>query len=335
MRFALSREQRDFSSSIAAMLADSDTPAAIRAWAGGKHEPGLALWRQLAELGVTALAVPERYDGIGAGTVDLVVALEQIGYHAVPGPIAESLAAVPALLAELGETDLAASRLPALASGTSIATLKTPPAVPHALDADIAELRLCLDGDAVLEFPRPDGAPLTSIDPARRLFDVPGGNTTRLATAAAATERALLLGTLACAAQLVGAGQWLLDSSVDYAKNRVQYGKPIGQYQAVKHMLADVATELELARPLLHGAAVAVDSGTDTVRRDVSAAKVSAADAAYRAARTALQVHGAIGYTAEHATGLWLTRVRALHGAWGTQAWHRARVLGELAGTGR
>jgi hypothetical protein len=107
---------------------------------------------------------------------------------------------------------------------------------------------------------------------------------------------------------------------VAYAKQRSQFGRPIGAFQAVKHQLADVHVGLELARPLVHGAALSAIP--------VSAAKIAAADAAYRAARCALQVHGAIGYTAEYDLSLWLTKVRALQSTWGTSAVHRARLLG-------
>src|SRR5699024_2797035 len=118
-------------------------------------------------------------------------------------------------------------------------------------------------------------------------------------------------------------------------KQREQYGKPIGQNQAVKHLLADVAARLEMSRPLLYGAAVALGDGEATASRDVSAAKVAAGRAAYLAARTALQVHGAIAYTAEHDLGLWLTKVRALLGVWGDATFHRARVLDAVAGGSR
>jgi alkylation response protein AidB-like acyl-CoA dehydrogenase len=138
-------------------------------------------------------------------------------------------------------------------------------------------------------------------------------------------DTALDAGALAAAAQLVGLGGALLDRSVAYAKQRSQFGAPIGSFQAVKHQLADVAVALELARPLLFGAALA--GGAPSAARDVSAAKVAAADAAYRAARAALQVHGAIGYTAEYDLALWLTKVRALVSAWGTQRFHHDRVL--------
>jgi alkylation response protein AidB-like acyl-CoA dehydrogenase len=207
---------------------------------------------------------------------------------------------------------LTGHRLTSLAEGDLVATVVAPPEVPLALDADIAGIVLDLTGAELTGA----GAELVrSIDPPRRLFRVPAAP----AAGGAAFDR----GVLAVAAQLLGAGQWLLDTSVAYAKQRTQYGRAIGEYQAIKHLLADVATRLELARPLLHGAAVA----GDTFARDVSAAKVMAGDAAYLAARTALQVHGAIGYTAEHDLGLRLTKVRALAGAWGTGSFHRARVL--------
>jgi hypothetical protein len=150
--------------------------------------------------------------------------------------------------------------------------------------------------------------------------------------AGAAVARAFELGTLACSAQLLGAGRALLEASVRHASTRAQFGRPVGSFQAVKHQLADVAIGLEFAGPLLDAAAAALAEGSATAARDVSAAKVACADAAARAARAALQVHGAIGYTAEHDLSLWLTKVRALVPAWGSQAEHRDRVMAELAG---
>ena len=120
----------------------------------------------------------------------------------------------------------------------------------------------------------------------------------------------------------------LLERATEYAMQRKQFGRPIGSFQAVKHQLADALVALELARPLLYGAALAI--GTATAARDVSAAKVACTEAAYRASRTSLQVHGAIGYTAEYDLSLWLTKVRALVSAWGTQRVHRDRVLAAM-----
>jgi alkylation response protein AidB-like acyl-CoA dehydrogenase len=107
---------------------------------------------------------------------------------------------------------------------------------------------------------------------------------------------------------------------------RKQFGQQIGSFQAVKHQLADVHVALELAEPLVFGAAVTMSP------RDVSAAKIAAGSAAYQAMRTALQVHGAIGYTAEFELSRWLLKVRALVTAWGTEAYHRERLMVALCG---
>ncbi|WP_027935287.1 acyl-CoA dehydrogenase family protein [Amycolatopsis thermoflava] len=305
MRFALSPEQRDFATSLHDYLTGADTPGATRSWAQGRHEPGRKLLRGLAELGVPALLIDEAHGGLGADPVDLVVAFEALGYHAVPGPLVETAAVAPAVPA-------AQAWWPALASGEALATVVAPPHVPLALDADIAQVVVDLGAGTLGETTGTEV--VGSLDPTRRLFRVPSATPLT-------GGRAFDLGVLAVAAQLLGAGQWLLDASVAYAKQRSQYGRLIGEYQAIKHLLADVATHLELTRPLVHGAAVTASP------QDISAAKVKAGDAAYLAARTALQVHGAIGYTAEHDLGLRLTKVRALTGAWGDGRFHRERVL--------
>jgi alkylation response protein AidB-like acyl-CoA dehydrogenase len=128
---------------------------------------------------------------------------------------------------------------------------------------------------------------------------------------AAAAAHALVTARLTTAAQALGVGLALLDKTVSYVKQRTQFGVPVGSFQAVKHQLADAKIALEFARPLLLGAALTM---TET---DVAAAKVTACEAAYRTARTALQLHGAIGYTAEYDLSLWLTKARALRAAWG------------------
>jgi len=317
VKFSLDAQQRDFAASIDATLGGADVPAAIRAWKKGDTAPGRAVWARLGELGVTALAVPEESDGIGAHPVDLVVAVERLGRWCVPGPVAESLAVAPVLLA--GD-DRAAS----LASGELIATVAMPPAVPRAVDADFAGLVL-LAGDGTVSDAKPVGAH-ESVDPCRRLFDVSGSGGSRPAD----VSRAYDFGALATAAQLVGAGQAMLDLSVDYAKQRSQFGRVIGSYQAIKHKLADVHIALELARPLVYGAALSLADHSPDAARDVSAAKAAASDAALLSARASLQTHGAIGYTAEHDLSQWLLRVQALRSAWGDPTSHRRRVLEAL-----
>ena len=304
MKFSLDDQQRDFAASIDAALGGADVPAAVRAWAAGDTAPGRAVWDRLADLGVTALAVPEESGGIGAHPVDLVVALERMGRWCVPGPVVESLAVAPILLSD----DIRAA---ALANGEVIATVAMPPAVPRAVDADSVEVVLLADGTGVTDATH--GSPTGDARPA----DV---------------ARAFEFGALATTAQLLGAGQAMLDMSVEYTKQRSQFGRPIGSYQAIKHKLADVHIALELARPLVFGAALSLADDSPDTARDVSAAKAAASDAALLSARTALQVHGAIGYTAENDLSHWLLRVQALHSAWGDPASHRRRVLERLCG---
>ncbi|MDT4974395.1 MAG: hypothetical protein QOG98_153, partial [Pseudonocardiales bacterium] len=279
------------------------------------------VWRRLADAGVTALGTREEYGGLDAHPVDLVLAFEELGRSAMPGPFVESVAVLPTLLAGTS----AADQLTGMAAGDVIATVAMPPRVPFALDAAAADLVLAVDGATMR------AATITgereSIDATRRLAKVTAGD---VIADSVDVARAFEFGALATAAQILGAGTALLDLATSYAKQRVQFGRPIGEFQAVKHQLADAMVGLEFARPLLYGAALAVATDATTSVRDVSAAKVACADAAYQASRTALQVHGAIGYTGEYDLVLWLTKVRALVSAWGTQSEHRNRVLEAL-----
>ncbi|KJK46741.1 hypothetical protein UK23_22685 [Lentzea aerocolonigenes] len=266
MMFTLSEEQTDFSSVLHGFLA------------AGK--------RDLAELGVDEVTDP----------VDLVVVFEELGHHAITGPMIESLAVLPAL-------------------GVGPGSVAFPPHVPHAVKAD----RYFLVEGGTLHEAAPT-AELSSVDPARTLVELTAG-------AVIATDvpaRAFDLGVLTCSAQLLGLGRAMLEMTTAHVLARTQFGRPIGQFQAVKHHLANVLIGLELARPLVFGAAVTMTP------RDVSAAKVATSDAAWQAARTALQVHGAIGYTAEHELSRFLLRTRALRTAWGSPSMHRARVLEAL-----
>jgi len=317
VKFELDEQQRDFAASIDAALGAADLPVAVRAWAAGDFAPGRKVWAQLAELGVTALAVSERFDGLEAHLVDLVVALERLGRWCVPGPVAESIAVAPVLLAD-------DERCATLASGELIATVASPPVMPRAVDAEAAGLVL-LGRDGRVADASAGGAH-KSVDPSRRLYDVAAVGDGQPAD----VQRASDVGALATAAQLIGTAEALLAATVDYAKQRTQFSRVIGSYQAIKHKLADVHIAVELSRPLVYGAALSLADNSADIARDVSAAKVAAAEAALLAARSALQTHGAIGFTAEHDLSLWLLRVQALRSAWGDPAAHRRRVLEAL-----
>ncbi|MFE3546806.1 acyl-CoA dehydrogenase family protein [Nocardia sp. NPDC059177] len=327
MRFALSTEQLDFAAELRKILDAGQVPAAVRAWAAGDPAKGQALLGQLAEMGVFGLIVDEKYDGADATPVDLVVALIELGRAALPGPVIESAAVLPALLQRLPDGDIAQRYLPALAAGAQLGTITfDDPQRGIALDADTADLVLVAAGDRVTATsPAATEAAIASVDPARKLARVTAD--TLIAEGPeveAAIAYAFDVGVLACAAQLLGAGRAILDQTVAYAKQRKQFGRVIGEFQAVKQQLADVLIGLELAEPLVYRAALTLDSADRS--RDVSAALVACADAAHRAARAGLQVHGAIGYTAECDLSLWLTKVTALRTAWGTADFHRARI---------
>jgi hypothetical protein len=304
MRFELTGEQQAFGAALDALIANSDPIGVARAWADGDHAPGLKLWERLTEQGVTMLATE-------AGPVEVCVAFEVLGRYAVPGPWVESAAYLPIALGR--EVD-------------GMATVTVP---PHAegLDADVAdEAYIVLDGEL---YTATHSAQVQSVDRTRRLFESAPADPVDSVDLAGASE----LATLATSAQLLGLGERVLADSVTYVQQRQQFGRQIGSYQAIKHMLADVRIALDFARPLVFGAAVAAGAeGASDVPRAVSAAKVQAADAAYLASRVGLQVHGAIGYTQEFDLSLFLTKIRALVTAWGTPAFHRARILDSLVG---
>ncbi|MDP2773338.1 MAG: acyl-CoA dehydrogenase family protein [Nocardioides sp.] len=289
MKFVLSDDQRDFASSLESLLAASDTVAVARAWASGDSAPGLKLWGRLAEQGLTMLATE-------ATPLEVTIAFEALGKYAVPGPWVESAAYLPVALGHEVE---------------GIATLALPPHVPYALDADVADQVYVGTTPATAV-----GDLVGSVDRTRRLFAVTGDGETDPA--------AFDLAVLATSAQLLGCGERILADSVTYVKQRKQFGREIGSYQAIKHALADVRIALDFARPLVQGAALGAVPA--------SAAKVACGDAAYLASRTGLQVHGAIGYTEEFDLSIWLTKVRALVTAWGTPAHHRAGLLATLVG---
>lgn len=312
MRFLPTEEQLAFAEAVDDIVEAHGGPAIARAWSAGDTAPGLKLWNQFAETGLLALRLSEEEGGLAATPVDLITVFERLGYHGVPGPLLESIVLLPALVGADARAEIA---------GGGVATASVAGHAPFAADADTATALFHITGGEL--FSAVVSERLGSIDPARGLARLtPEGPGTALD--AATLAGALDATALAAAAALVGAGERLLAESVEYAKVREQFGRKIGEYQALKHQLADVRVALSFARPLVQGAALSL--GGENGPRDVSAAKVSAAEAATLAARVGLQVHAGIGYTEEHDLGIWLRRVPALAAAWGTVDAHRARV---------
>ncbi|MCD0448494.1 acyl-CoA/acyl-ACP dehydrogenase [Actinocorallia sp. API 0066] len=309
MRFAFTRDQRMLAQTVAETLAKACPPALVRA---ARTDPSVRrgdAWTALADLGLLGAAVPEHRGGLGLTPLDTVLAWVEIGRACVPGPLVETAVAAPLLLPE------GSPWLERIAVGEAAASVRCAEN-PYLLDADIADV-LLLPEEATAS---PVEAP--SSDGTRRLFTVAG----ETAPGGAAADHA----AVAVAAQLLGLGEHLLESAVAYAGQRRQFGKAIGSFQAIKHLLADTAVKLTFATPVVHRAAYSLTYPGGHTARDVSAAKVAAAEAAHHAARTALQVHGAIGYTDELDLHLWLSRVFALVPAWGDPGLHRARLRAVL-----
>jgi alkylation response protein AidB-like acyl-CoA dehydrogenase len=248
--------------------------------------------------------------------LDLVLVTEETGYAALPEPFVEHvLVAVPAL------PDPSAA-----ATGEHMATAALGGAafVPYAASAD---LLLTEEDDALIVVPRDrlSVRPEASVDGSRRLgwveweFAHPVGDAP---ARAAAFDR----GALGTAAQLIGLTRRMLDLTVEYVKEREQFGVPIGSFQAVKHHLADARIALDFARPLVYRAAWSLTEGDGDAPLDVSMAKALASDAATLAAKQTLQCHGAMGYSFEYDLHLYMKRAWTLAASWGDPAWHRARV---------
>jgi alkylation response protein AidB-like acyl-CoA dehydrogenase len=312
MRFGFTADQRELAGAVREILA-SELTAAARASgseAAGRRGP---VWKALSEAGVFGLLVPEDRGGLGLTELDSVLVLEELGQTAVAGPVAETaFVCAPLLVDRPGIADGAVAAVAAEAGG-------------YLPDADVADVLILVEGERAWMM---DGTgELTrqpTVDPSRPLFSLPAaaGPVLDGAAVAALRDRAVL----ASAAQLVGASQHLLDAAVAYAKTRKQFGREIGSFQALKHQLADLMLAVEFARPLVYRAAYSLAEGKATASRDVSAAKVNAAQAGEHAARTAIQVHGAIGYTDELDLQYWLKRVWWLVPSWGDAIHHRALV---------
>jgi alkylation response protein AidB-like acyl-CoA dehydrogenase len=319
VRFTFTAEQLEFRDAVSDLLQKQCTPADVRAaWSVGCST---ARWKALADMGVVGLTVPAEYGGLGMDEVGLVLLLEEAGRAGLPEPLLENTAVGVPLLAAAG-----GQWLDEVATGSAILTVNL--GQPYVVGADLADLLLLEHQGALHAVERAD-VELTarpSVDGARRLFSVAWTPVTPLAIPAPELDAAFDRGALAAAAELLGISRRLIDMTADYARERHQFGQPIGSFQAVKHHLADALLAVELARPVVYRAAWSVAAADPERGVHVSMAKAYASDAADRAARVALQVHGAIGYTWECDIHLWMKKGWALGAAWGDAAWHRRRV---------
>lgn len=334
MPFIFDEDQRELAEGVHELLADHATGARARAVASGQ-ESWRDLWRRIADLGVTAMAIPASHGGLGLSPVELTAVCEVAGRFLLPAPLVATAGGFVPAAAEAGGE--AAQCLATIARHGEAATLcfadpRTGPA------ATLAGGRISVEGLLVPDAARVDHLGLMAErEDGRRAFAVVPASAARISEVgsldrtrplarvslegveAAVSEVAahvcpLLVGFVTAAAELVGIAAEMLQTSVRYAGEREQFGAKIGSFQAIKHRLVDGLLALERARSLTYRAAVlaagAKAAADAQALRAAHMAKAAASEAATEIARCAVQVHGGIGITAEHDVSLFYLRAR-------------------------
>lgn len=329
MLFAHSEEHRLITAAARELLEENCTVEQLRKMLATGIIRDPARWAQIRDMGLTAMLVPEEQGGLGLDPVDFAGVAEAAGYVALPEPLIEQGGVVIPLLAGLiggqGWLDRALA-------GEILAF--SHPQQRFVADAAQADALILVAQEAIHIVQRDEVELIRqeSFDPFRQLFRVEWTPRSGTMICRAEEARGLLAeaferGALFTAAQSLGLAQRCVDMATGYARERVQFGKPIGSYQAVKHMLAGVQVQIEFARPVVYAAAAELAAGGLVARSRVSHARLVTSEAADLAARTALQVHGAMGYTWELDLHFFMKRALALGSAWGTLMLHRERVV--------
>lgn len=332
MHFAFTDDQKMLRDTVREVLLRECAPDVVRGAWEGRPEGAHSVWDTLATTGFIGMAASERAGGMGMSELDLVLPLEETGYAALPGPLVDTIAVGIPLLESAGTDEQKNRWLGSAVAGEAriIVAFEDQDIVPH---ARVADLLLAERGGNGYCVPMTDVSvsPERSVDRARELgriaFDARPEYAMRQdvdlpSLLARSRDRA----ALGAAAQLIGLSRRMLDMAVRYAKDREQFGKPIGAQQAVKHRLANALIEQELARPLVYRAGWSLRTSAPDAPVAVSLAKIYAGQAAKFVAKQALQVHGAIGYTIECDLHMWMKRAWALAATHGDAAYHRERV---------
>jgi alkylation response protein AidB-like acyl-CoA dehydrogenase len=346
MNFSLTDDQEAIKRTAREFLSARYKPEEIRRLAT-EDDRGFTdeQWSQIVELGWPGLVVSEDDGGHG-----LAIVQEELGYALAPTPFLSDVSA--ALLLAGASEDLRSQWLAPLAAGEkrgAVAVINGDPPLTSdnnklsgtkiaVADAGAADfLVVGAPGDECFVVATDaDGVTIEAeegLDPTRKLYSVrfDGADATPLGADDAAVERAQHAIAVALAAESVGVAQRTMEMAVEYAKERKQFGRPIGAYQAVSHMCAQMLLETDGARGLTLYAAWALDHEPETAPLAASMAKAYASDAGWRVPGQSLQVHGGIGFTWEHDLHFFLKRGKANAHAWGDARWHRERVA-ELAG---
>jgi acyl-CoA dehydrogenase len=359
MEFALSDEQRALQDAVRSYLRDRFGPTQVRAVfddPAGDGDPA-ELWKAVGEQGWLAVLVPEEYDGMGLGLLDASVIARAFGAGTVPGPwLGTVLAAEAVRLA--GSADQQKSWLSRLASGEvrGAVAIHRPGSSPVPTNAPatsaggklsgkldlveyagVADVLIVAAQDGLyLVDPKGSGVTLTqceALDRTTRLFTVDLDSATgeRLEGSSPEVLQELLdRAAVLVANDLVGIARKALTETVEYDKTRVQFGKPVGSFQAIKHDLADLHVMITMAEHASTYAAYALDADLPEKTLAVSIAKSKAADTARKATSDMIQYHGGIGYTWEHDAHFYFKRAKRLEYAYGDAAQHRERIAAAL-----
>jgi alkylation response protein AidB-like acyl-CoA dehydrogenase len=321
MYFGFDDDQLAVRDAVAGLLDKrAGLPTLQAAWMDPGATEVWSVWAELAGMGVQGLLAPESVGGSAMGWVAVALVLAEAGRVALPLPLLETAGVGVAALAAAGDP---AGVLPDLVAGAAVLTVAGGDGA-QALAPASSRADWFLIGSSLFHRDDVEIVPVPSVDRTR--------DTARLRPTGAGTPVGSSgeLGALASAAVLIGLGRALVQTTVDYVKDRKQFGVPVGSFQAVKHHLADATMHVEFAAPTVWAAAWEMDHpavvATSQVQRSVSLAKAMASDAAERAARTALQCHGAMGYTDDYHLHMWLKRVWCLAPAFGSARQHRLRI---------
>lgn len=323
MFFAFTEDQSAINEAAREMLVDSCTPADIRRLLDSGAALDDARWGAIRDMGLLGILAPEGAGGLGLGLPDFIAIAEAAGYVALPEPLVDLAGIAVPLLASLADNR---GWLERAIAGEVVALGH--PSNPFIADADSAAAFLLSDGDD-LHLVEAGAVTLTrqeSFDPCRRLFSI-AWTPTAASKVGTGWGIAAECGALLAAAQMLGVAQRSIDMAVAYAKDRMQFGRAIGSYQAVKHLIANAQVKVEFARPVVHAAACELALGTLPAHARLAHAKIVAAEAVDLATRNAVQVHGAMGMTWEVDLHFWVKRGLALQRVWGTPAAHYETVL--------
>jgi alkylation response protein AidB-like acyl-CoA dehydrogenase len=326
MDFDLTEDQLALRAGASDVLDDLASPACVRAHTTTPASFDRSLWRAMVDQGWLGVEVGEAEGGLGLGSVEVAVLVEELGRHAAPAPFVPTVLALDAL-AGAGD-DAWVQRL---LTGDAIACVAWDASapVPYAPSADVA-IVLTDDGVYAVELAeRPAREPAMDLTRELGWLQFDPATARRIGDAEART-RLLDRGATFTSADLLGSAARALDLAVEYAKDRVQFGRPIGSFQAVKHRCADMLVDVEGMRSTAYWAAWCIGAGDDDASVAASTAKIWCGDASKRVMASALQVHGGIGFTWEHDLHFFLKRAQLDQLAFGDASAHRARLAALL-----